>query len=168
MSSATRSTPRAPAALGAAQQRANPGEQLRVEERLAHVVVGPAGEAAHAIGLAGAPGQDDHRQLRVDPGGEPVGCAHAVEQLEAVAVLERQVQQERGSGARASIARSASSAPAAREHAKAVRREVVHEEAAGGLVVFHEQYRAGVVHARMEAVRAENSPPAATPVATGA
>ena len=67
-------------------------EQLGIQERLGQVVVGPAGEDADAVGVAAAAAEDDHRNVRVDAAGESVGRANAVQQLQAVAILEHQVQ----------------------------------------------------------------------------
>jgi hypothetical protein len=60
------------------QHRPHAPEELGVEERLRHEVVGAAGEAAHPIGLAGAAAQHDHGQVGIDPRRQPVRRAHAV------------------------------------------------------------------------------------------
>jgi hypothetical protein len=57
------------------------------------VVVGAAREAPDTVGLGDPAGQHDHRQVRIDSRGETVGVAHAVDHLQAAAVLERKVEQ---------------------------------------------------------------------------
>jgi hypothetical protein len=58
------------------------------------VIVGPAGEAAHPVGVAGPSAEDDHRQVRVDARGEPVGGADAVEQGQAIPVLQGEIEHD--------------------------------------------------------------------------
>ena len=58
--------------LGAAQQRVHARHQLRHREGLHHIVVGARREAAHALGLLAARGQDQDRQPRgLGPRAEP-------------------------------------------------------------------------------------------------
>jgi hypothetical protein len=73
------------------QDRRDPQPQLQVHERLRHEVVGPALEPAHAIDLRAAPRQDDQRQRRIEPRGDPVGLAHARDQLEPRGVGQPEV-----------------------------------------------------------------------------
>ncbi len=73
--------------------RTRPSQQLLVEERLDHEVVGPAREPAHAVGVTRTPGDHDDRQLGVDPRPHAVGRAYAVEQLQPVALLEAEIEQ---------------------------------------------------------------------------
>lgn len=64
----------------------------KTTRRLADVVVGPAGERAHAVRVADPAAQHDHRHVGIDSGGEPVGSPDAVQQSEAAAVLQAQVE----------------------------------------------------------------------------
>jgi len=65
------------------------------EGGLAHVIVGPAREAPNTVGLSDPAGQHDHLQVGVDPRREAVGVTHAVEQLQAAAVLQREVEHDK-------------------------------------------------------------------------
>ena len=71
--------------LDAAQQRAQPGEQLAQRERLDEVVVGAGIEARHAIVDRVARGEHQHRRA-------VAGLAHAPADLEAVEVRHRDVE----------------------------------------------------------------------------
>src|SRR5213593_4800655 len=64
-----------PAGIATAEDRADPGEDLAVVERLSDVIVGSLGEAAEPVGRRAAPAQDDHRQERVVAAGCAVGGA---------------------------------------------------------------------------------------------
>jgi hypothetical protein len=65
------------------------------EGGLAHVIVGPAREAPNTVGLSDPAGQHDHRQVGIDSGGKPIRGTHAVEQLQAAAVLQREVEHDK-------------------------------------------------------------------------
>ena len=58
------------------------------------MIVGAADEAAHPVGVAGAPAQNDHGQIGIDARGEPIGRAHSIQQHESVPVLEAEVQHD--------------------------------------------------------------------------
>ena len=68
--SPTRRVPRA-ALRPPPQHGADPGQQLRILERLDDVVVGARLEAADPIVVGAASGEDDHRQPRVEAGPTP-------------------------------------------------------------------------------------------------
>jgi hypothetical protein len=59
----------------------------------AHVIVGALSEAAVPIGVP-TPTQHDHGKLGVDTGGEPVGGPDPVEQRDAAAVLQAEVEHD--------------------------------------------------------------------------
>jgi len=125
---------------------------------LRHVVVRAAGEAAHAVGLAGTSGDDDDREGGVDARGEPVGAADPVEQGEAAAVLEHEVEDDEVRLSHLDgpqpLARGARSG-----YAKAVRREVLGQEGTGGVVVLDDEHGGAVgVHGPLRR-RPENLTP---------
>jgi hypothetical protein len=109
------------------------------------MVVSPAGEAAHPVGLAGAAGEDDDRELGVDSRRQTVGRPDAVEQVEAAAVLEQEVEHdERGL---AHLDRPQTLAhPARAGDAEAVGGEIVEQEGARRVVVLHHKDQALLVH----------------------
>jgi hypothetical protein len=94
-----------PAAANAALQ---PGNQ--VTRRLREVVVRSAGEAPHPVGVARPAAQHDHWYVGIDARREPVRGSDAVEQGEAAAVVEQEVEHHEREGWRTSIARSPSPA----------------------------------------------------------
>jgi hypothetical protein len=63
------------ASRAAAQHGADPSSQLLEVEGLRQVIVGTGVEAADAVDLGAAAGQDDHRQARVETRLDPVGLA---------------------------------------------------------------------------------------------
>ena len=113
----------------------------RLTRRLAHVIVGSAREAPHPVGLSCPSGQDDHRQIRIDPRREPIGGTHPVEQVEPAAGLEREVQQHQ---ARPPYLDGAKPLPRTRRagHTEAVSPEVPEEKYARGRVVLDDQDQA--------------------------
>ncbi|HEY6778369.1 MAG TPA: hypothetical protein VI122_17820, partial [Thermoleophilaceae bacterium] len=56
------------------------------------MIVSSAGEAADPVGLPGAAGEDDHRQVRVKARGQAVGGPHAIQQVEPAAPFEHEVE----------------------------------------------------------------------------
>ena len=141
-SSPTESSPRRAPAVAAAQQRAHPRQQLRVEERLAEVVVGPAREAANPVGVAGAAAQHDHREVGVDrrPGRRRRARGRAGE---AAAVREAQVEHHQRRLAHLDGPQALPRPGAG--HAEAVGGEVVEQEGPRGLVVLDHQDQALLV-----------------------
>ena len=141
-----------------AQDRADARMQLGIGERLPDVVVAPAREAAHAVGLAAASAEHDHRQVRVEPRREAVGRAHTVEQLEPVAVAQHQVEQDEVGLAH--LDRPQPLAHAARgRRPVAVGAQVVDQELGRGLVVLHHQHRSSPRPRPGKAGAAATSPP---------
>ena len=122
--------------------------EKQMTRRLTQVIVGPAGEAAHAIGVTAPAAQDDHRQVGVDTRREPVGGPDPVEQTEPVAVLEQEVEHyQRGL---AHLDRpQALPRPARAGDPKAVGGQVVEQEGTRGVVVLDDEHQAsfGRVHA---------------------
>jgi len=84
------------------------------------------------------PGDDDHRNVGVDPRGHAVGGPDAVEQVQAVALLQPQVQQDERRMAHLDLAHALSRAGGA-GHREAVGGQVLGEEVASGVVVFDDQ-----------------------------
>jgi hypothetical protein len=127
--------------------------------RLAHVIVGAAGEAADPVGISDPAGKRDHRQLRVDTRGEPVGGPHPIEKLEPAAVLEPQVEHYEArlthlDGAHALLRAARAGDP------EAVRRKVVEQERARGVVILNHQDQPLVIHTRRRAASEKLAPAA--------
>ena len=117
------------ALLGAApQDRAHPGRELRVVERLRHVVVGALLEPADAVDLAPAAAQDDHRQPRVVAAGRSLGARGSRAGRRGPDASGRSRSSKSRSGLRYWQWRSASAAAGRRRRLEAVRPEVVAEE----------------------------------------
>jgi hypothetical protein len=116
--------------------------------RLAQVVVGAAREAPDRVGLGDPAGRQDHRQVRIDSRGETVGVAHAVDHLQAAAVLERKVEQDE---ARSSHLDRTNALPGARRasDSEAIGGEVLEQECPRRIVVLDHQDEALLVHARL-------------------
>ena len=74
------------AAVGASEHRLHPGHQLGGRERLGEVVVAAELEPEHAVDLAVAGGEEDHRDVR--------GLAQSAAHLEAVDVGETDVEHD--------------------------------------------------------------------------
>ena len=123
------------------------------------MVVRAALEAAHAIGLAGPPGQDDHREIGIDASGEPVGRAHAIEHVQAASALEAQVEQHQAGAAHLDRAQPLGGARRAR-HPEAVGGQIVGQKALRRLVVLDDQDQpvALLVHARVKDCEDESRP----------
>ena len=130
------------------------------------MVVRAASKAPHPVGLSHAAAQDDHRKVRVDPGGQPVGVADAVEQLQPTAALEREVEHHE---ARLPHLDGPHPLPRTRRsrHAEPVRGEVLEQEGARRLVVLHNQDQPLLVHVSAGAAAQDFSPRGATCIAPG-
>jgi hypothetical protein len=92
-----------------------------------------------AVGLqrCGRRGENNHRQVGIDPGRQPIGVPHPVEPVQPAAALEREVQHHQ---VRPPHLDPADPLPRARRsrHPKAVRGEVLDQEPARRLVLHHE------------------------------
>ena len=77
---------------GPPQHGRDPQAQLGVGERLDHVVVGTAFQSAQAVQLLRRTRQDQHRQGRVQAGGDAVRAAHPSQQVQPRAVGELHVE----------------------------------------------------------------------------
>jgi hypothetical protein len=121
-------------ALGpaAAQERPQPGQQLREGERLDQVIFGPGVQAGDPV-LDGVPGREDQHGLRV-PGRPQVG-----ENLEAVSPGQEQVQHQavEGLGDRQLVALLAGGR---RHDLVALGLQAAPEAAEDFALVFHDQY----------------------------
>ena len=124
--SPTRQRPLAPA-RPAPQHRADPRPQLRVGERLDEVVVGPELEAAHAVLVGAAAGEDDHRQAGVEARGDPVGVADLAQHVEPGRIGQREVEQQQVGVVVAAEPQRIGSARR-RQHSEAVGGQVVAEQ----------------------------------------
>jgi hypothetical protein len=133
-----------PAPAGAPEERVDAGAQLRVGERLAEVVVGPAVEAADAVDLRRPPGEEQDGRRGVHAAREPVGLPEPAQQVQPAGVREDEVEQHEvgvlGLQQPDGIARAV-----ARDHVVAVGGEVVGEERAGRGVVLDDEDGGGVV-----------------------
>ncbi len=109
------------------------------------MVVGPAREAADAVGFAAATADHDHRQVGVDLRGHLVGGADAVEQHEPAAVVEPQIEQHQRGVTNLDLAYPLGGAARHRD-AVAIGDQVVGEILRGPFVVF--DYQESVFHGR--------------------
>ena len=109
------------------------------------MIVSPAREAPHAVRLGHPAGEHDHREIRVDPRRQAVGCAQPVEQVESAAVLEGEIEHHE---VRLTYLDRSQALPrtARPRDPKAVGRQIVEQELASGLVVLHNQDQALVIH----------------------
>ena len=105
------------------------------------MIVGPAGEAAHPVGVAGPSAQHDHGQLRIDARGESVGRAHPVEHLEAAPVLQPEVKHHERRLAHLDRPQALPHAAGA-DRREPVRGQVLQQEGARDLVVLDDQHTA--------------------------
>jgi hypothetical protein len=110
------------------------------------VIVSAAREAPYAVGLPCPARQHDHRQIGVDPRRQPVGMAHPVEQIETVARLECEVQQNQTrpphlDGAQALAGTGCGCG------AEAIRSEVLSQKISSGVVVLYDKDQPLVIHA---------------------
>src|SRR5436305_14231784 len=83
---------RAGPAFAAPQQRSDPGLELGIGERLSHVVVTPAPEAAQAVELAGPARYNEDREVRVEPPSDAIRLAHFTQEVQSVAVRESEIK----------------------------------------------------------------------------
>jgi hypothetical protein len=142
--------------LGPSQHRVHPREQLGIAERLDHVVVRTAAEAAHALVLASAPGQHDHRQVVVDGTGRRLRAAHVVEHLQPARLAEPDVEQRHVGTAGLDRAARLPHRPGDR-HGEPVGAQVVGEESRRRRVVLDHQHLLRV-HACVRPEPAELAP----------
>ena len=118
-------------AFGAPQHRLHAGDELGRRERLGHVVVGAELEPEHAVDLAVAGGEEDHRDGR--------RLAEPAAHLEAVDVGETDVEHDEAGPVRRRPPRTPSSPVAAFTTRKPSRREVELDQVGDvGLVVDDE------------------------------
>jgi hypothetical protein len=136
--STSRLTRRAPAQLGAAQERRQAGAQLRITEGLAQVVVASALEAAQAIELGIAAAEHEHRHGRIDAAGDAVGRAGQAHEVQARAVRQAEVD-DRGIGELRLQQPQAVAHRLGDEQLVAVGREVVGQERPRRLVVLDDE-----------------------------
>src|ERR1700757_1794575 len=73
---------------GAPQQRLDPPPEFSIAERLGQVVVAAPLKPPDAVKLAGPAGEDEDRQLRVEPSPGLAGLAELAQQVEPVAIRE--------------------------------------------------------------------------------
>jgi hypothetical protein len=128
--------------------------------RLRQVIIRPTSEAAHSVGLARSAGEDDHGQVRVEARGQAVGGPQAVEQVEAGAVLESEVEYNEAGLTHLDRAHALLRATRTGDP-EAVRCEIVEQEGPRGFVILNHQHQALDVHTRRRA-GARSSPPPPT------
>ena len=92
---ARRAAARPPGRRRGAATRGDPRPQLGIAEGLDDVIVSAALEAPQAIELAGPAGEDDHRQVGIDPARAAIGDADVAQQVEPVAVGQAEVDDAR-------------------------------------------------------------------------
>lgn len=124
------------------------------------MIVRPASETPHAIGLPRAAGEHDHGQVRVEAQRQAVGGPQAVEQFEAAASLEGEVEYDEAGLTHLDRAHALLRATRAGDP-EAVRCEVVEQERARGVVILNYQDQALVVHTRKRAASEKLAPPPA-------
>jgi hypothetical protein len=141
---------------GSVQPRMRLRAEKQITRRLAHVIVSVPGEAPHPVGLRDPPSQDDHgpdrdrsetRARRTRARGRE-GRARCPSRVPRAAQgwaphLDHPHALGRTGGAR---------------HSEAVRRDVLRQEGARGVVVLHDQNQALLAHTRKK-YRAEESRP---------
>jgi hypothetical protein len=127
------------------------------------MIIGPAIEAAHAVGFAGEAGQHDHRQIGIDARGPAVGSADAVEQVQAATTLEPQVEQNERRPPHVDRAQALRRCPRAR-HPEPVGDKIVSQKALRRLVVLDDQDQRAARPRPDEGLAAQKLIPGSRPV----